>query len=47
MEAIKRKVLVINNGAYSTRAVEICSCYSLPHIDLQFPVDERPDLDEL
>ena len=42
-----KKVLVINNGAYSTRAVEICSCYSLPHIDLQFPVDERPDLDEL
>lgn len=38
-----KKVLVINNGAYSTRAVEICRYYGLPHIDLRFPVDERPD----
>ena len=40
-----KKVLVINNGAYSTRAVEICKYYGLPHIDLKFPVDQRPDLD--
>lgn len=40
-----KKVLVVNNGAYSTRAVEICQYYGLPHIDLQFPVDERPNLD--
>lgn len=39
-----KKVLVVNNGAYSTRAVEICQYYGLPHIDLEFPVDERPDL---
>lgn len=39
-----KKVLVVNNGAYSTRAVEICQYYGLPHIDLQFPVDQRPDL---
>ena len=39
------KVLVVNNGAYSTRAVEICSYYGLPHIDLQFPVDQRHDLE--
>lgn len=38
------KVLVINNGAYSARAVEICQYYGLPHIDLQFPTDQRPDL---
>lgn len=38
------KVLVVNNGAYSTRAVEICEHYGLPHIDLKFPVDELPDL---
>ena len=42
-----KKVLVINNGAYSTRAVEICEYYGLPHIDLQFPVDERPDLNQV
>ena len=40
-----KKVLVVNNGAYSARAVEICEYYGLPYIDLQFPVDQRPDLD--
>lgn len=39
-----KKILVVNNGAYSTRAVEICRAYGLPHIDLRFPVDQRPDL---
>ncbi len=38
------KALIVNNGAYSTRAVEICEYYGLPHIDLKFPVDELPDL---
>lgn len=38
------KVLIVDNGAYSTRAAEICAYYGLPHIDLKFPVDERPDL---
>lgn len=39
-----KKILVVNNGAYSTRAVEICEFYGMPHINLKFPVDERPDL---
>lgn len=39
-----KKVLIINNGAYSARAVEICQYYGLPYIDLQFPSDQRPDL---
>lgn len=39
-----KKVLVVNNGAYSTRAAEICAYYRLPHIDLKFPVDQQPDL---
>lgn len=39
-----KKVLVVNNGAYSTRAVEICQYYGLPHIDLRFPVNQRPVL---
>lgn len=42
-----KKILVINNGAYSTRAVEICEYYGLPHIDLKFPLDQRPDLGEI
>ena len=39
-----KKVLVVNNGAYSTRAVEVCQYYGLDYINLKFPVDERPDL---
>lgn len=31
-------------GAYSTRAVEVCQYYGLPHINLEFSVYERPDL---
>lgn len=40
-----KKVLIINNGAYSTRAVEICEYYGLDYIDLKFPVYEIPDLE--
>ena len=39
-----KKVLVINNGAYSSRAVEICRYYGLPYIELKFPEDQIPDL---
>lgn len=42
-----KKVLVVNNGAYSARAVEICEYYGLPHIDLRFPVDQRPNLEQV
>ena len=42
-----KKILVVNNGAYSSRAVEICRYYGLPHINLTFPVDELPDLDKI
>lgn len=39
------KVLVVNNGAYSARAVEICEAYGIAHINLEFPVDALPDLE--
>lgn len=39
-----KKVLIINNGAYSQRAAEVCEFYGLPFINLKFPVDEQPDL---
>lgn len=42
-----KRVLVVNNGAYSTRAVEICDYYGLPHIDLRFPLNQTPDLDTI
>lgn len=40
-----KKILVVNNGAYSARAVEVCQYYGLPHIDLKFPVDCIPELE--
>ena len=40
-----KKVLIINDGAYSSRAAEICRFYGLPHIELKFPIDRLPDLD--
>lgn len=42
-----KKILIINNGAYSSRAVEVCEYYSLSHMDLEFSVYERPNLREI
>lgn len=41
------KILVINNGAYSARAVEICRHYQLPSISLEFPADSLPSLSKV
>ena len=40
-----KKILFVNNGAYSARAVDIAKAYGLDYIDLAFPVDGLPDLD--
>ena len=40
-----KKVLVINNGAYSQRAVEICAYYNLEYINLEFAYNQLPDLE--
>lgn len=40
-----KKILVVNNGAYSSRAADICRYYGLPHIDLKFAEDALPDLE--
>lgn len=42
-----KKVLVVNNGAYSTRAVEVCNYYGLPCIDLKSSVFDTPNLNEV
>lgn len=42
-----KKMLVINNGSYSMRAVEICEYYNLPLINFECPIDELPDLDKV
>ena len=39
-----KKALIVHNGAYSARAVEICRSYGLPHIDLELPYDRPADL---
>lgn len=43
----EKKILIINNGAYSSRAVEICEYYGMPFINLEFPIDERPSLESI
>lgn len=40
-----KKILVINNGAYSQRAVEICEYYGLSCINLEFSYNQQPDLE--
>ncbi len=42
-----KKVLVVNNGAYSTRAVEVCEYYGLEHINLKLPIDRPVDVAEV
>ena len=42
-----KKILIINNGAYSARAAEICEYYGLPFINLRYAIDNLPDLDEI
>lgn len=42
-----KKVLIVDNGAYSARAAEICEYYNLPFIDLKFPENEQPDLNKV
>lgn len=39
-----KKVLVVNNGAYNSRAVEVCEMYHIPHINLKSSVFDRPNL---
>lgn len=38
------KILIINNGAYSRRGMEICEAYGLPFINLEQPLNHQPDL---
>lgn len=39
-----KKICVVNNGAYSSRMVEIASYYGIPCVDLKFPTTGLPDL---
>lgn len=39
------KILILSNGAYSNRAVEVCRYYGLPCRELRFPIDEPVNVD--
>lgn len=41
---VGKKALIVNNGAYSTRAREVCEYYGLDHIDLSLPIDRPVDV---
>ena len=41
----EKKVLILNNGAYSARGAEICEFYGLPYLELKFPLNKQPDLE--
>ena len=38
-----KKILVANNGAYSSRGVEVCEAYGLPHQNLKLSIDRPID----
>ena len=42
-----KKILFVDNGAYTSRGVEVAQYYHLPYIDMKIPFDQRPDLDEI
>ena len=39
-----KKALVVNNGSYSQRAVDICKAYGLSLIEVKQPIDKTPDI---
>ena len=42
-----KKILFVNNGAYSSRAVDIAKAYGLDYIDISFPADNIPNLNRI
>lgn len=41
------KALIVNNGAYSSRAVEVCKYYGLPYLELDLPIDRPVDVSKV
>ena len=39
-----KKALIVENGSYSQRAVDVCNYYGMPVIDLKQPITTQPDL---
>ena len=42
-----KKILIANNGAYSSRAVEICEYYGIDHVDLKLDILHPIDVKEV
>ena len=42
-----KKILIVNNGSYSSRAAEICRAYGLPFTDLNLPIDSSIDVSKV
>ena len=42
-----KKILVVNNGTYSSRGVEICEYYGIQYINLKSSVFEQPNLADI
>lgn len=42
--AAGKKAMIINNGSYSQRAVDVCKAYGLPLTEVKQPIDTTPDL---
>lgn len=42
-----KKALIISNGSYSQRAVEVCAAYHLPFIELKQPINQKPVLSKI
>lgn len=42
-----KKILVVNNGAYNARAVEVCKMYHIPHINLKSSIYKQPNLNNV
>ncbi len=40
----RKKILIINNGSYSQRGVDVCSYYNLPFVDLKYDLNKTPNL---
>ena len=43
----KKKVLILDNGSYSHRAVEVARAYHVDHIDMQLPIDRPIDPEDV
>ena len=41
-----KKILVLNNGAYSARAAEVAEYYHMDHVNLKLPITEPIDMDK-